>query len=964
MLTLMLAMTSMMAATATELPKELQTYKLDNGLTVILWEDHEQPDCEGYVVTRAGAIDEPAEYTGLAHYLEHMLFKGTQEIGALDWEKEKPLYDSIIALYDEYAEATDPKVRKEIATHINKLSIEAGKYANPEDFWFLMDGMGAEEVNAYTSYDVTCYHNHFNKSQMERWLTLFSDRLINPVFRTFQAELETVFEEYNRGANNPQSKVGLTLWENVYAGHPYERSVIGKPEHLKNPRLSKLIEFYNTWYVPNNMALIIVGDFNAEAVKPLIAKTFNRLVPKELPARGIYGETSFAGNPHKTFKMGYNPEIIWAYKGVKEGHEDQTALEFAVSLLSNGMGTGLLDKLELDGKISSVGAFNDSRRDQGRIIIDATPYYDINVGMFESDKATERMVMAEVDKLKNGQIEDWQIAAVKKEYAQSYKLSEESTGTKMSQLVHCFTYGLPLTDIFEENEKVQALTKEEIAAVARKYFNADHLTVTFEENLNSLKPETVDKPEIEPLQPIEGVQTEYFKNFWKIPADEVEYTYNDFNDVKVTTIGSNVKLHYTKNDKNDIFSLTLRYGVGSKKIPMLEYIPGMMNTAGTMIGNLDAQQFRLRLAELGAQLGYSSSENYFYIQIIGEDSNIEEITRLVNQQLLAPKLEQEQLDNVKGRIVRSRYLLPHSQSAQASALLQYALYGKNSPYVDVVPFKDIYDVTLPQVQSFLGETRSYGLDVFYCGTRTPEEVTNVLPLVEGMRPAEPYFERERQTYDKPTLYFHPAKVQQATLYFYINGKPYTIDTEVANEAFSQYFGGGFTGLVLNEIRVKRSMAYTASGGISTPALPGNKDYFIGYVGTQSDKVEDAIDVYMNLLNNMPVDSAMMKYMKPVLRQACQSKPSMRGKAQTYEYWQRMGYTDDPARMMGEEVAQLTFADVEKFYKENIQGKPVTVVIVGDPKKVNIKSIEKKLGCKAIKSSPTTIFAPFDIHDLF
>ena len=165
----------------------LTEYKLDNGLTVLLWEDHDQPDVTGYVAVRAGSIDEPAEYTGLAHYLEHMLFKGTDRIGALDWEKEKVHYENIIALYDSCAVETDEAKRQYFITRINEESIEAAKYSTCEDFFILMDGIGATGVNAFTSYDMTCYHNSFPASNMYKWLTIFSDRLINPVFRTFQA---------------------------------------------------------------------------------------------------------------------------------------------------------------------------------------------------------------------------------------------------------------------------------------------------------------------------------------------------------------------------------------------------------------------------------------------------------------------------------------------------------------------------------------------------------------------------------------------------------------------------------------------------------------------------------------------------------------------------------------------------------------------------------------------------------
>ena len=957
--TSVLALVSL-AVVAGELPKELQEYKLSNGLTVILWEDHDQPDVEGYVVTRAGAIDEPQEYTGLAHYLEHMLFKGTDRIGAIDWEKEKPLYDSIVALYDEYSDATDPKVREEIAKHINRLSMESAKYATTEDFFNLLDGIGAEGVNAYTSYDVTCYHNTFPPAEMERWLTIFSDRLINPVFRTFQAELENVFEEYNMYANNPSTQVSNTLFEKVYEGHPYERNVIGKPEHLKNPRLTKLIDFYNTWYVPNNMALLIVGDFDAEATKPLIEKTFSRLQPKELPQRAQYPEVSYAGNPKYNFKMGYYPQIVWAYKGVKEGDKDQDALEFVISLLNNNSSTGLLDKLGLDGQLQGAGAFLDSRRDQGRIIIEAVPYYDVNQRQYESNKATEKIVMAEIAKLKNGEIPDWLITAVKKEYEQSYKMMLESSGTKMSILVHSFTYDQPLEEILSANERIQKLTKDEIVAIAKKYFSADYMTIGFDEG--TVKAQTLPKPKIEPLDPVKGVETEYAKAFKQIPRSEPRYTYNNFSDVKIKPVQENVTLHYTPNTKNDIFTLTLRYGVGTEKKPMLQYAVSLMNTAGTMIGNLDAQEFRRRLTELGGGCGYGVNDNYFYVSIYGEDENLAEIAKLVNTQLLAPKLEQEQLDNIKGGDFVSRLSMPKRETAQASALLQYALYGSKSPYIDVVPFEDVYAISLPQVQTIISDARTYELDVYYCGTRSEDDVIKALPLTEGMRSSESPIVKDRQIYDKNTVLFLPnSNVQQASLYLYINGNPYELKDDVKREAFDQYFSGGFTGLVLNEIRVKRSMAYSAYGYNATPARTGKDGFFIGYVGSQSDKVVDAISVYMDLLTDMPLDSSNIDGIKVLLRQAYQTaKPSMRSKGAVFDTWQKLGYTDDPARLHEKEIEELTFAEIEQFYNENIKDKPVTIVLMGDPKKIDLKAIQTKLGCKVTKLTPSRLFAPLNL----
>ena len=950
---------SSIVSVSAQLREGLTEYKLDNGLTVMLWEDHDQPDVTGYVVVRAGAVDEPAEYTGLAHYLEHMLFKGTQKIGALDWEAEKPIYDSIIALYDQYCETTDPEQREKLATQINECSMREAKVSSTEDFFNLLDLIGAEGVNAFTSFDVTAYHNSFPEAEMYRWLTIFSDRLIDPVFRTFQAELENVFEEYNMYANNPSSQASKQLMQDIYKGSPYERDVIGHPEHLKNPRLSKLIEFYNTWYVPNNMALILVGDFDAEAAKPMIAETFSRLQPKELPARPSYPEVQLTGSKH--YNLGYSPQIAWVYPGVKANDPEQEVLEFVCNLLSNGQ-TGLLDKITIDGEVQYAGVGLDARRNTGRIIIQAVPYYDANQQMFESDKATEKIVMKEIDKIKAGEISDEMIASLKRMYAQSYKVANESSESKMNWLLSAFMYDMPLEQVLNANDHIQALTKEEIVRVAKKYFSQDHMTISFDEATKTNKAKTLPKPNIKPLEPVKDAKTAYAEAFKKLPKGQLKQTFNNFNDVQVSSLGENITLHYTPNTKNDVFSLTLRYGVGEHEMPLLPYAAALMNNAGIM-GNpaTEGKDFAQQMAELGGDVSYGCNNSYFYISISGEDGNMNKIMNLVSRQLLMPYLETKQLDAIKGSEFFTRLSRQKRTAVQKSALMQYALYGDKSAYLDEVPFADIWGMGLPQVQSLLSSARTYALNVFYCGTLTPEQLVAELPLTEGMRPSNSPFVQEKKTYEKPTVFFLPnSDVQQADLYFYINGQPYDIASDVYSDAFNQYFSGGFSGIVLNEIRTKRSMAYTAYGVNQTPSLTGKNTYFIGYVGTQSDKVVDAINVYMDLLTTMPADTTRMEAIRAALKQAAQTaKPSMRGKASTFEAWKRLGYNDDPAKVNAEKIDNLTYEQIETFYKENIQGKPITIILMGDPKKIDLKAIQTKMGCKVTKLSPARLFNSVD-----
>jgi predicted Zn-dependent peptidase len=558
---------------------------------------------------------------------------------------------------------------------------------------------------------------------MLRWLTIYSDRMIDPVFRTFQAELENVFEEYNMYANEPSSQVNEQLMKDVYKGSPYEREVIGLPEHLKNPRLSKLIEFYNTWYVPNNMALILVGDFNTEAAKPMIAQTFSRLTPKELPARQSYPEVQLTGKKH--YKLGYNPQIVWAYPGVKASDEDLVPLEFVCELLYNGQ-TGLLDKLNIDGEVQFAGVFCDARRTTGRVIIEAVPYYDANQQQFESDAKTEKIIMKEVDKIKNGEITDKMIEQLKQAEMRSFKVAMESGSAKMSNLMNSFVYEMPYDYMFTYHERFQALTKDEIVRVAKKYFSADHMTLSFDEGDNSQNNKTLPKPNIKPLDPVKNAKTAYAEEFKKLPKGELKQTFNDFNDVKVSSLGQNVSFYYTPNTKNNIFSMTLRYGVGEHKMPLLPYVATMMNNAGIQ-GDPSAKQgkdFTQQMAELGASISYACDDSYFYISISGEDENMQKIMNLVSRQVLMPSLEQKQLDNVKGSVFFSRLSRQKRTAVQKKALVSYGLYGKKSPYLDEVSFSDIWGLTLPKIQSLVAQARTYALDVFYCGTLPANDVAD------------------------------------------------------------------------------------------------------------------------------------------------------------------------------------------------------------------------------------------------
>lgn len=936
-----------------------ETIKLENGLTVYLWPDENQPDVTGVVAVRAGSIDEPLEYTGLAHYLEHVLFKGTQKIGALDWEKEKPHYEKIIQLYDEYAEATDPVIRAKLEKEINEESLLAAQYASTNEFSNLVEGMGGKGLNAGTSYDITYYYNNFPTFQVEKWLDLYSERLINPVFRSFQAELENVFEEYNMYQDNNNTHIRQFLMSHMYEGHPYERDIIGFAEHLKNPRLSKLIQFYETWYVPTNMALILTGNFSSEDVKPLIEKKFGRLKAKNIPERPTYTEVSFSGNPSYSAKIGYTPTIIWGYKGVPVGHEDEILLDFCVDLLSNPMNTGLLDKITLDGEVQYAGASVDSRRNQGRFLIQAVPYYDANQRRYDSNRATEKIVMQQVDKLKSGNIDDWLIESVRSSQLREYELMLENSSSKVNILRTIFAYNLPDDYFLSLPEKIKAITKEDIQRITKKYIETDHLTISIEQG--TPKKDKLKKPNIEPIEQPKGKISEYAEHLKKIPVKPVAEVYNDFAEVKKVKLYDKVTLHHAVNPMNDFFSITLKYGVGTKKMPKLKYATDLMNSAGIM-PDMDAQTVRRQFSELNATCSYRVTDDYFYITLVGLESNLEDVCRLMTRQTLLPKLDEKQLNSVVGNEISTRLLFEKkSADMLGDALLEYVLYKDKSDYISRLSLEEVYFLTISELTGEIIRATDYALDIHYVGKKDLNEVKEVLtanlPLKEGVKSSESPFVEERAEYDKLTVYFLPEKdVQQAKIYFYVEGFDYKIADDVKIDAFNQYFSGGFNGLVMQEIRENNSMAYTAVGNLSTPPIQDKKTFFLGYVGTQPDKVADAVDLYMKLIQDMPLYPERIDNIKTYLKQsALTTKPTFRSKSQMFDNWRTLGYKEDPAKANIDKIDALTFDQIVNFYQQNVKEKPIVIVIMGDQKLIDTKQIESNHG-KISKVNTNNLFS--------
>ena len=647
----------------------LKAFKLKNGLSVYIWEDNTKSDVFGLVGVRTGAVNDPAEYTGLAHYLEHVMFKGTDKIGTLDWAAEEPIYKKIIAKYDEMANETDPVKKEAIGKEINELTIEAGKVSVSNEFSNLMESMGGKNLNAATGMDLTFYHNSFPTFQINKWLEISSQRFLNPVFRTFQSELETVYEEYNRGQDNPGRVQYDFIQSKAYEGHPYARSVLGLPEHLKNPRLSQLIKFYNDWYTAENMVLILVGNINANQISGRIASTFGRLPQRATPERKTYPDLDIKGRTQYTAKVGRYPSVCLVYKGVPAGHPDEKPLEIALSLLSNSSATGALDKLSIDGEITNGYASLDANREQGRCKISVTPLYDENQRRFESNKSAEKKALKAIQQIANGEVEDWIIDAIKSNMCREFDRVMESNENKGLILLQAFINEEDLGQVLNYKDEIMAINIDDIKRVAKQYLNNDYLALYIEKG-NLSKDAKIKKPGYKPIEPPVGKQSLYAQQFKSLPIGQVEEKFMDFSEVQTKQINDRSKLFYTSNPENEVFSLTLKYGAGERVFPKVGIAANLMNNAGIM-GMYEPQDLKKELSKLNVSCDVFAGDDYLYISMRGYENNLPEACQLLARQILMPKLDEKQLSRIKGSILGSRQQRKENVQTLGAALNQY-----------------------------------------------------------------------------------------------------------------------------------------------------------------------------------------------------------------------------------------------------------------------------------------------------
>lgn len=918
-------------------------HTLSNGMKVWLNEDHSSAKVFGAVAVNAGAIDCPK--TGIAHYFEHIAFKGTDKIGTVDFEKEKIYLDSIEALYNELLNVTDVEARRAIQKRINELSIESAKYVIPNEFDHIIAKFGGTDLNAYTSNDRTVYHNSFSAQYINQWCEINSERLMNPVFRLFQSELETIYEEKNMYDDYLGSIAMEKLTEQYYAPNPNAYPVIGTTENLKNPSMKDMRAYYNRFYVAGNMALVLSGDFESATILPLLEKTFGRIKKGEPNPRIYEPARIFKGREEIEIKL--NIPIIaaraLAWRGLSATNEDCVAMDLASAILSNSNGTGYLDKLEADGKLMGAGCLNENSSDNGMLAIMMVP----NIFGLSINK-TEELIWQQVNRLKSGDIDSALLESVKKSITRQHLAQLETIDSRSNVMIDLLVCGKSWQSYFDKIARIKSLTAADISAVANKYFTSNYGCAT--KKMGDYPKDKLEQPGFAPIKAhnVEA-KSAYAAMLDTLPVLDRAPKFVDFS-LLADSVGLAplAVLYRTANEINELFSVNFIFNKGYRDNKQLAALDSYLDYVGS--DSLSKSEFAAALQNLGADISFKANGYSFNINVTGFDYNFESTMRVVTN-----FLNNVAADDTKSKKVAQDYTVSdksfdRSPSEIASVAYQVVAMGAENAitFVNISP-SEARKMKGADYVALWKELQKSQCEVLYCGTITADKVASTLQSLYNFEqckvPHSGTHYITPKTYDSPTIFFVNQPASRQTIIYGITPTDkieQPIDVLTA-EMMDSYIGGGMSSLLFQEIREFRSMAYGAYSFISipTPAAMGERGYITSSLSTQTDKANQALPVLDSILKNIKFsDQRLAVTRNEHINEIYNDFPSVRNIASTIVLDKKLGHAQDPNIFTIQNIDKVDAAAVQQFYNDKVKTDQTVYVVVGNSKKMDIKALAK------------------------
>ncbi|HAO47201.1 MAG TPA: insulinase family protein [Ferruginibacter sp.] len=918
-------------------PVKARFYTLKNGLTVILSPTNKDPRIQCYVATKAGSKTDPSTNTGLAHYLEHMLFKGTDKFGSLNWAKEKPELDKIDALYEQYNKTTDAEKRKAIYHQIDSVSGVASKYAIANEYDKMMSSMGAQGTNAFTSFEQTVYTDDVPSNAIDKYLKVQGERFRNPILRIFHTELEAVYEEKNRTLDNDGRKVLERLFAELFKKHNYGlQTTIGTIDHLKNPSLVEIRKYFNTYYVPNNMGVILSGDFNPDEMIKKVDATFSYMQNKPVPKYTFDPEQPIT-SPVLAEVVGPDAEnVTIGFRLPGNKSKDVLLADLVGQILTNGK-AGLIDlNLVKKQKLLSASASTFTLIDYGILYMQGRPTQG------QSLEDVKTLMLGEIDNLKKGNFDDNLITSIVNNLKKNKILATESYGSRAGDLMDAFTNELDWKEEVAYTEQLSKLTKKDIVDFANKYFGDNYVCILKRkgEDKNVVK---VDKPPITPVETNRDAQSDFVRQVNNMPATAVKPVWIDYTkDLQKSMVGP-AEVLYVQNKDNSIFRLRYRFSMGTWNNKKLSIAAQYLQFLGT--DKMSAEEITKAFYKIACSFTVSAGTEYTTVTIEGLQDNFSTAVKLFEDLLKNCKGDDNALKSLKARLTKSRTDAKANKGAIMNGLVSYARFGNKNPFNYVLSNDELNSITADELVAILHDLNNYSHKILYYGPQPLAQLTaglkttHVLPA--SFKAAGDKMKFTPVTQSANQILFADYNMVQSEIRWIRNSAAYSADREPVVDVFNNYFGGGMGALVFQTIRESKALAYSTFAFYAKPDKKEDPFYTMAYVGCQADKFSESIVAMNELLNDLPNVEENIKFARAGIKKDIETERiTQDGILFNYLSAQQKGLNEDIRKKTYAAVDKIGYNELKQFHSEYLANKPYTYCIVASEKKLSEEQMKK------------------------
>lgn len=926
-------------------PTKALVYTLPNGLKVFMSINKDMPRLQTGVVVRVGGKNDPAETTGLAHYFEHLMFKGTEKFGTQNYAAEKPMLDQIEQLFEVYRQTTDSLQRAQIYHQIDSISYQASLIAIPNEYDKLMSTIGALGTNAFTSRDITCYVEDIPNNEIDNWARIQADRFQHPVLRGFHTELETIYEEKNMSLTNDSRKVYETMFSLLYPHHPYgTQTVLGSQEHLKNPSITNVKNYHKTWYVPNNMAIVLAGDFDPDNTMDIIIKYFGDMNPNNnLPVLNFPTEAPIT-KPTVTEVKGLESENIllaWRIPAAKD--PDMVKLELLSEVLQNGK-CGIIDlNITQKQRLLKSGAGTYSLADGGAFILTGSP----KDGQSLDD--VQQILLEQIADLRAGKFDDNLLESVVNNYNLRLQQNMEDNNMRASYFLNAFTNGQTWEEMLADLHSLPNITKQDIVDIANKYLGDNNYVIIKKIQTPDDSDLKIAKPKLTPIATNRDEQSEFVSEIINTPVQPIEPRFVDFDkDLKrAKAKKGQVEVMYCKNTTNDLFELTFIYDYGTYAVKPLAYASSYLNLLGTK--DMTPEQVKSEFYRLACDYRIHVGGERSYVVLSGLAENMKPAMVLLEKLLNNAVVDKEAWDNYVDRNIKSRMDAKSNQQQCFSRLYMYARYGspENNPLIDNADTPDQLRAINPQiVLDAVKDLNSHTHEVIYYGPMGEKDFVKFLdkehitPKKLADVPQGKLYPRVQPT--ETTIYVAPYNAKQLYMSMFANrGENFDPAIEPMRSIYNEYFGGGMNSIVFQEMRESRSLAYSAWATMSRDSRKGRPYMYMTQIATQNDKMMDAINAFNDIINNMPQSEKALELAKNNIDATMRTNRTIKDNiAWAYIQARDLGLKEDSNKALFLALPGTTIEDVVKFQEKNVKNNVYNYAILGNIEDLDMEALNK------------------------